>query len=102
MKRASRPLGLDERRDALGLDPAGPSQIEETARRQSQAIKEGRPRKRPAKAPAGRRFMRLMEKARSVVRRTAGSEKGLLAYGIAWLLGVPLTVLIVIYLIFGR
>jgi hypothetical protein len=43
-----------------------------------------------------------MERARETVRKTAGNEDGVVGYGIAWLLGVPVSVLIVIYLIFGR
>lgn len=40
----------------------------------------------------------LLEKARKQV----GNEDGVVGYGIAWLLGVPVSVLVVIYLIFGR
>lgn len=46
--------------------------------------------------------MKLLTKVRSSMAKTAGSEEGVLSYGIAWLLGVPLSVLVVIYLIFGR
>lgn len=47
--------------------------------------------------------MKTMERVGSSLRKTLDSEAGGLAgYGIAWLLGVPLTVLIIAYLIFGR
>lgn len=47
--------------------------------------------------------MKTIEKMGSSLRRTMNSEAGGLAgYGIAWLLGVPLTVLVIAYLIFGR
>ena len=42
--------------------------------------------------------MKLMER---IVQRTE-NEKGILAYGVAWLLGVPVTVLVILYLIFGN
>lgn len=46
--------------------------------------------------------MRLLTKARTSLQRTVSNEDGLLGYGIAWLLGVPLSILVIIYLIFGR
>jgi hypothetical protein len=46
--------------------------------------------------------MKLLEKARLTVNKTVRNEDGILAYGVAWMLGVPLTVLVIIYLIFGR
>jgi hypothetical protein len=46
--------------------------------------------------------MKLLTKVQSSLRKTAGGEDGVVGYGIAWLLGVPLSVLVVIYLIFGR
>lgn len=45
--------------------------------------------------------MNLLAKARSSMRRTIGNEDGVVGYGIAWLMGVPVTVLVVLYLIFG-
>jgi len=42
--------------------------------------------------------MKLLEKLHS----TVGNEDGVVGYGIAWLLGVPVSVLVIIYLIFGR
>lgn len=46
--------------------------------------------------------MKLLTKVQSSLQKTAKNEDGVLGYGIAWLLGVPLSVLVVIYLIFGR
>lgn len=46
--------------------------------------------------------MKLLTKARTSLQRTVSNEDGLLGYGIAWLLGVPLSILVIIYLIFGR
>lgn len=46
--------------------------------------------------------MKLLNKVRSSLHKTADNEDGVLGYGIAWLLGVPLSVLVIIYLIFGR
>lgn len=47
--------------------------------------------------------MKTIERMQSSLRKIADSEKGGLAgYGLAWLLGVPLSVLIIAYLIFGR
>lgn len=36
------------------------------------------------------------------VQDKLANEEGVIGYGIAWLLGVPISVLVVIYLIFGR
>lgn len=46
--------------------------------------------------------MKLLTKVGSSLRKTASNEDGVLGYGIAWLLGVPVSVLVVLYLIFGR
>lgn len=46
--------------------------------------------------------MNLLTKVQSSVRKTIGNEDGVVGYGIAWLMGVPITVLVVVYLIFGR
>jgi hypothetical protein len=46
--------------------------------------------------------MKLLTKAQGSLKKTATDEKGVIGYGLAWLLGVPLSVLVVIYLIFGR
>jgi len=42
--------------------------------------------------------MKTLEK----VQRKTRSEDGIIGYGIAWLLGVPATVLVIIYLLFNR
>lgn len=46
--------------------------------------------------------MNLLTKLQSSMRKTVGNEDGVVGYGIAWLMGVPVTVLVVLYLIFGR
>lgn len=46
--------------------------------------------------------MATLEKVRRSAVKTVQDEKGVVGYGIAWLLGVPLSVLVIIYLIFGR
>ena len=46
--------------------------------------------------------MNLLTKVQSSMRKTVSNEDGVVGYGIAWLLGVPLSVLVVIYLIFSR
>lgn len=46
--------------------------------------------------------MNLLTKVQSSMRKTVGNEDGVIAYGIAWMLGVPVTVLVVLFLIFGR
>ncbi|UPT74815.1 MAG: hypothetical protein M0D55_03600 [Elusimicrobiota bacterium] len=46
--------------------------------------------------------MKLLTKVQSSIRKAAESEDGVVGYGLAWLLGVPVSVLVVIYLIFGR
>ncbi|MDP3541767.1 MAG: hypothetical protein Q8T11_04785 [Elusimicrobiota bacterium] len=46
--------------------------------------------------------MKLIDKLQTTMHKTVGNEDGVVGYGIAWLLGVPLSVLVVIYLIFGR
>lgn len=47
--------------------------------------------------------MKVLEKVRSTVRKTVvGKKDGVIGYGIAWLLGVPVSVLVLLYLVFGR
>ncbi len=46
--------------------------------------------------------MNLLTKVQSSMRKTVGNEDGAVGYGLAWLLGVPVSVLVVFYLIFGR
>lgn len=46
--------------------------------------------------------MKTLEKARTSAVKTLNDERGVVGYGIAWLLGVPVSVLVIIYLIFGR
>lgn len=46
--------------------------------------------------------MKLLTKVGSSLQKTVSNEDGVLGYGIAWLLGVPVSVLVVLYLIFGR
>lgn len=45
---------------------------------------------------------KVINKAHELLPETVQNERGVVGYGIAWLLGVPLSVLVVIYLIFGR
>jgi hypothetical protein len=42
--------------------------------------------------------MKVMEKAREQVK----SEDGVIGYAVAWWLGVPVSLLILVYLIWGR
>jgi len=44
--------------------------------------------------------MKLIEKFQSEKARL-GSERGVIGYGIAWLLGVPVSLLVIIYLLTG-
>lgn len=46
--------------------------------------------------------MKTLERMRSSMEKTMADQKGVVGYGIAWLLGVPISVLIIAYLIFGR
>jgi hypothetical protein len=47
--------------------------------------------------------MKTIEKARRAVDKVLYSEKGGLAgYGLAWLFGVPISILVIIYLIRGH
>lgn len=47
--------------------------------------------------------MMLLEKARQKLQAAAGNERGgVAAYGIAWLFGVPVTLLVLIWLIRGN
>lgn len=46
--------------------------------------------------------MKLLNKPAASLARVVKSQDGVIGYGIAWLLGVPVTVLVIIYLIFGR
>jgi hypothetical protein len=45
---------------------------------------------------------KTINKAHELLPEAVKNERGVIGYGIAWLLGVPLSVLVVIYLIFGR
>ena len=46
--------------------------------------------------------MKLLTKVESSLRKTVGNQDGVVGYGIAWLLGVPVTVLVLFYLFFDR
>jgi hypothetical protein len=47
--------------------------------------------------------MMLLEKAQKKLEATVGNERGgVAAYGIAWLFGVPVTLLVLIWLIRGN
>jgi hypothetical protein len=46
--------------------------------------------------------MMLIEKAQKAFAKRVGNEDGVIGYGIAWLLGVPVTLLVLIYLIRGH
>jgi hypothetical protein len=43
--------------------------------------------------------MKLLERASRRAHRAPRQEKGIVGYGIAWLLGVPATLLVIIYLL---
>ncbi len=45
--------------------------------------------------------MKLMEKATAQIQKI-DNEKGVIGYGIAWMLGVPVAALVIFWLLFGH